>query len=96
MKLSDFPRPGTTRFRLRTLRHRIGPLFPDTPEGRLWLGVLVQAAEDVSTYVDGELNSFYAADAHRYLHEPEISACVAAGIDSSYARRVLNQVGILR
>lgn len=96
MRLSDLPKPGTPRFKLRALKHRVNELYPDTPEGALWLAVFLQAAEDATGYVQGRLNSFYAADAREYLRTDRIPACELCGVDSSYARRVLLELGILR
>jgi hypothetical protein len=96
MRTADLPRPGTRRYRLRSLRHHLEDFFPDSPEGDLWLAVLMQAADDASDYVPGRMNSFFAADAYEYLTGEVIPACELCGVNTAFARRVLIETGVLR
>lgn len=97
MKIGHIAGLSPRRLKIKELEWKVTTLFPDTPEGKLWAAVFLQAVFDAAEYQIGRLNDYHAADAFAYLmNKNGIFACLLAGVDSEYALRHVQRLGLLR
>lgn len=89
----DRKTPARTFDVVRAIVRKIGYQFPNCPEGRLMLGIVAVALNDLITNRQGGEHEVYRERAARYL-QGDMWHALVAGVDPEWIRAQLKIAGI--